>query len=189
MFSFLIYVFVTSITPGPSNLFMMNTTRIYGLRGGKSFITGILSGFAFLGLVSYIAILLFSQWITYIEAPLKFLGFVYLIYLSYKILTSTNKRTTSNAYHSFKSGFILQVLNMKSLLFFITLIGAFIIPSVTGSTSILIYLLISVFIGWACLLVWAFAGSVFNDWLNKHQTSFNIVMALLLLYSAISIFF
>lgn len=188
MLSFLIYVFVTSITPGPSNLFMMNATRIYGLRGGKSFITGILTGFAFLGLASYIVILLFSKRIVYIETPLKYLGFAYLIYLSFKILTSTKSKAPSKAYQSFKSGFVLQVLNMKSLLFFITLMGAFIIPSVTGSIWILIYLIISVLIGWACLLVWAFAGSMLNEWLNQHQTAFNIVMSLLLLYSAISIF-
>lgn len=189
MFSFLIYVFVTSITPGPSNLFILNATRMYGLRGGKNFITGILSGFAFLGLASYITILLFSKWITYIEIPLKFFGFVYLIYLSYKILTSTNKKTTSKVYQNFINGFMIQVLNMKSLLFFITLMGAFIIPSATSKIWILIYLIISVLIGWVCLLVWALTGSMFNDWLNRHQTTFNIVMSLLLLYSAFSIFF
>ncbi|MCY1585457.1 LysE family translocator [Staphylococcus pettenkoferi] len=188
MLSLLIYVFVTSITPGPSNLFMMNATRIYGFRDGKNFIFGILSGFVFLGLISYIAVLLFSNYIQYIETPLKYLGFIYLLYLSYKILTSNNGKTTSKAYKSFKSGFILQVLNMKSLLFFITLVGAFIIPMATDSTWVLIDLIISVFIGWACLLIWAFAGSVLNEWLTRHQTAFNIVMALLILYSAISIF-
>ncbi len=112
-----------------------------------------------------------------------------MIYLSYKILTSTNKKTTSKVYQNFINGFMIQVLNMKSLLFFITLMGAFIIPSATSKIWILIYLIISVLIGWVCLLVWALTGSMFNDWLNRHQTTFNIVMSLLLLYSAFSIFF
>ncbi|RIN09141.1 LysE family translocator, partial [Staphylococcus shinii] len=43
MTGFLIYVFVTSITPGPSNLFILNSSKEYGLSGAKKFICGVLA--------------------------------------------------------------------------------------------------------------------------------------------------
>lgn len=94
----------------------------------------------------------------------------------------------SKAYHTFKSGFLIQILNMKSLLFFITLLGDFIMQIADNIVWTSIYMVITVLIGWLCLLIWGFAGSFLKDLLNKYDLAFRIIMSLLLVYSAISIF-
>ncbi|WP_369473776.1 LysE family translocator [Staphylococcus equorum] len=73
------------------------------------------------------------------ESFLKIFGFLYLIYLAYKTYTSTKRSVNNEAYSSFKSGFLFQILNMKSLLFFITLLGAFIIPIADMKIATYIY--------------------------------------------------
>ncbi len=50
--AFLSYVIMTSITPGPSNTLMMNEAQRFGFIGSWRFNTGILSGFAVLGILS-----------------------------------------------------------------------------------------------------------------------------------------
>jgi cysteine/O-acetylserine efflux protein len=186
MSAFLIYVFVTSITPGPSNLFILSATKEYGLSGAKKFITGVLSGFLLLAIISIFCLFILEDFIIQIENLLKIFGFLYLIYLAFKTLTSGKYSVNNKIYSSFKAGFLLQILNMKSLLFFITLIGAFIIPST--NVQPLIYIVITVIIGWACLIIWGLLGYYLKEFLNKYNYIFKITMSLLLLYSALSIF-
>lgn len=47
---------------------------------------------------------------------------------------------------------------------------------------------ITVIIGWACLIIWGVLGYYLKEFLNKYNYIFKIVMSLLLLYSALSIF-
>lgn len=188
MVSFLVFVFVTSITPGPSNLFILNSTKAYGIAGAMKFISGILLGFSFLAVISIICLLVFDSFILKIEALLKYFGFLYLLYLAYKTYASTRKEEKEKVYFSFKSGFLLQILNMKSLLFFITLLGVFILPIANMKFMIFIYMFLTVLIGWLCLFFGGVAGNYLKSFLQKYDFQFKIVMSLLLLYSAISIF-
>ena len=94
----------------------------------------------------------------------------------------------SKAYQSFKSVFLIQIFNMKSLLIFITPLGAFIMQIADDLVTTIIYMAITVIVGWLYLLIWGFAGSFLKDLLNKYDLPFRIVMSLLLVYSAISIF-
>lgn len=152
MSAFLIYVFVTSITPGPSNIFIMNSTKKHGLLGAKKFILGILAGFLFLAILAFICLYLFEEYIEAVEQTLKIFGFVYLLYLSYKTFNASKYDEIGDVYSTFKAGFLLQILNMKTLLFYITLLGVFIIPNSNNKTFI--YMLLTIIIGWACLIVW-----------------------------------
>lgn len=188
MTAFLIYVFVTSITPGPSNLYILDSSKTYGIKGAKKFITGVLIGFLFLAVISVLILFKFENVIIKIELLLKYLGFIYLIYLVYKTYRSTKKDINNKAYETFKAGFLLQVLNMKSLLFFITLMGAFILPIANENATLSLYMIMTVVIGWLCLLAWGFLGSFLKSYIEHYDRPFKIVMSLLLLYSAISIF-
>ncbi|HLR19063.1 MAG TPA: LysE family translocator [Staphylococcus sp.] len=188
MVAFLIYVFVTSITPGPSNLFILTSAKSYGLSGAKKFISGVLAGFLFLAVISLVCLFTLEALIVEIEVFLKVFGFLYLLYLAYKTYTSSKTNTDNEAYSSFKSGFFIQILNMKSLLFFVTLLGAFILPISSMVITTYLYMTITVIIGWSCLLIWGLLGNYLKEFLNKYDYMFKLVMSLLLFYSALSIF-
>ncbi|WP_240594919.1 LysE family translocator, partial [Mammaliicoccus vitulinus] len=186
MLSFLIYIFVTSITPGPSNIFILNASKNYGIKGSKNFIAGVLTGFLFLAVISLVTLQLLKNILPQIEIYLEIFGFVYLIYLAYKIYKSKNN-TTNKTYSSFKSGFFIQILNIKTLLFFISLIGAFILAIANNQITTIFYMILTVLVGWLCLLTWGILGSVFKNFLDKYDKPVSIIMSLLLVYSAISI--
>lgn len=188
MLSFLIYITVTSITPGPSNLFIMLSAKTFGLKGARHFVGGILAGFLFLALLSVVVLYTLNDFIPEIQVALKYVGFIYLLYLAYKTLTMSMDSNERTAYSSFKSGFFIQIFNMKSLLFFITLLGAFIMQIADNFGAPLVYMGITVAVGWACLLIWGFSGSFLKNLLTRYDLVFRIIMTLLLIYSAVSIF-
>ncbi|MFQ3838386.1 LysE family translocator [Staphylococcus pseudoxylosus] len=188
MTSFLIYIIVTSITPGPSNLFILNSTKKYGFIGASKFILGILFSFLMLAIIAVIILFTFETSINKIEVILKYFGFVYLLYLAYKTYNSKKRNNSNDAYYTFSQGLIMQLLNVKSLLFFITLLGAFILPVANDYYMVFLYMLITVLVGWSALLIWGVIGDVLKNFLDKHSFVFNLTMSLLLVYAALSIF-
>src|SRR5699024_11531624 len=69
---FISYVIITSITPGPSNILMMNEARRFGFIGSWRFSSGILSGFAVLGIMSTVLTTGLYNWIPVLEPYFKF---------------------------------------------------------------------------------------------------------------------
>ncbi|WP_245671361.1 hypothetical protein [Pseudobacillus wudalianchiensis] len=66
--------------------------------------------------------------------------------------------------------------------------SAFILPFNHSLTSIVLYLTVTILLGWTALLLWSGFGSIFKDFFSKYDKSFRLIMSLLLLYSSITIF-
>ncbi|WP_263862325.1 LysE family translocator [Bacillus aerolatus] len=97
-------------------------------------------------------------------------------------------KNSKDVHSSFLSGFIFQIINVKSILFFLTVMSAFILPFNHSLKSIVFYLTLAIFLGWLALLLWSGFGSIFKKFFAKHDKSFRLIMCLLLVYSAITIF-
>ncbi|MGG1687656.1 LysE family translocator [Pseudalkalibacillus sp. NRS-1564] len=187
--AFLSYVIITSITPGPSNLLMMNEARRFGFVGAWQFNSGIMAGFAALGMISGVFTTGLYKWIPIVEPFLKIAGAAYLLYLAWKISFPENsKKETGVMQSSFISGFIFQVINVKSILFFLTVMSAFILPFHKSIPSIAFYLAMAILLGWLALLLWSAFGSLLKNFLSKHDRPFRIIMGGLLIYSGVTIF-
>ncbi|MDM5327625.1 LysE family transporter [Neobacillus sp. CF12] len=186
--AFLSYVIITSITPGPSNILMMNEGRRFGFLASWKFNSGILAGFAVLGILSGVFTTSLYKWIPLVEPYFKIAGATYLLYLAWKVgLHKSSGKDTSNVKSSFLSGFIFQLINVKSILFFLTVMSAFILPFYNSYKSIGSYLTLAIFLGWIALLLWSGFGSIFKKFFFKYDKSFRFIMSLLLIYSAASI--
>ncbi|ASN06141.1 LysE family transporter [Virgibacillus necropolis] len=187
--AFLSYVVITSITPGPSNILMMNESRKCGITGAWRFSSGILAGFAVLGFMSGALTTSLYSWIPVIEPYFKLAGAAYLLYLAWQIsFQKGSKKGYEDMQSSFLSGFIFQVINIKSILFFLTVMSVFILPFYHSVKSIVFYLTLAIFLGWLALLLWSGFGSIFKNLFTKHDKSFRVIMSLLLIYSAVSIY-
>lgn len=187
--AFLSYVIITSITPGPSNILLMNEARRFGFLGSWRFISGILTGFAILGIISGVFTTSLYLWIPVVEPYFKMAGAVYLIYLAWQVSFPKDSRKDSrDVQSSFLSGFIFQIINVKSILFFLTVMSAFILPLNGSLRFVVIYLALAIFLGWLALLMWSGFGSLFKNFFAKHDKSFRFIMCLLLIYSAVTIF-
>lgn len=187
--AFLSYIIITSITPGPSNLLMMNEARRFGFKRSLPFNIGILSGFIILGIVTSLLTTSLYKWIPMIEPYFKVVGAVYLLYLAWKIAFSKGgKEEDLDNQSSFFSGLFLQILNVKSILYFLTALSTFVLPYSGSNITIFFFMCLTIVIGCVALLLWAVFGSAFKKLFSKYNKTINIVMCLLLVYSAITIF-
>jgi cysteine/O-acetylserine efflux protein len=188
--SFMVYVFVTSFTPGPNNIMAMGLAHQSGIKKTIKFCLGVGIGFfAIMELCSYFNLLL-KDLIPKVELGMTFLGAIYMLYLAYKMLKSKSKEKEDTDFkNNFLAGMLLQFVNPKAILYGITVLSTFILPNYHSNLSLLFFSLFLAFIGFTSTLLWSVFGSIFQKFLTNYRSQFNIIMALLLVYSAISIIF
>ncbi|MFJ7978993.1 LysE family transporter [Lysinibacillus xylanilyticus] len=190
LFSFLVFVIITSFTPGPNNIMAMTFANKHGLTSTLQFCIGVGVGFFTITGLSSLFNVVLTNIMPMIEFPLTILGVGYMLFLALKILTSkenNSDKEEENNRSLFFVGVLLQFVNPKGIFFGITVVATYILPYYSSYIS---YFLFSLFLGLVGILStfsWALFGSVFQKNLLQYRRSFNIVMALLLVYSAISI--
>ena len=186
---FLIYVFVTAFTPGPNNIMAMLVANNYGLKKAFRFSLGVGTGFfVIILLCSYFGLLL-KSYIPKVEFIMTILGVTYMLYLAIKIITSKNVDNDNDGDKniSFLTGMFLQFINPKGILYGITTISTFVLPYYTSNFSLIFFSFFLAFVGFLGTYTWGGFGSIFRRFLSKYNKQFNISMALLLVFSAISI--
>lgn len=169
----------------------MSFANHYGYKKTSPFCFGVAVGFFFLLLACHLFNHLLISILPVIELPLTILGVGYMLYLAYKTIFSkdTNLEEKQNSKNLFYLGLLTQFINPKGVLFSITLVTAFILPNYH---SFFAYFIISILIGGVGFMSsssWSLFGSIFQKYLSKYRKVFNILMALLLVYSAYTIAF
>lgn len=187
---FLLYVLVTTFTPGPNNIISMTLANQFGYRRTLRFILGIGAGFFALMLAcGYFNLTLF-RFMPKIKLAMSILGSLYMLYLALKIMMAEplNGKRSPDTYHSFFSGFVLQFMNPKGILFGITVFSTFIIPFYKSNLSMVLFSFALAAAGFAAPCCWAVFGALFRTFLSKYERPFNVAMGVMLIYSAITIY-
>jgi cysteine/O-acetylserine efflux protein len=188
--AFLSYVLVTTFTPGPNNIMSMSNASRYGFKKSIMFNVGIFFGFfIIIALCSIFSIALYSL-IPSIKPIMTYVGAVYILYLAWKTYKSKphSESEGEKLTNTFFSGLLLQFVNPKVILYGVTTVSTFIVPyykSVIVLTGFSVFL---AFVGFVATCCWSLFGSVFQKFLAKNYNVINIVMALLLVYCAVSLF-
>ncbi|GAF66829.1 cyclomaltodextrinase [Bacillus sp. TS-2] len=191
--SFLLFVFVNSFTPGPNNFMAMSFGNKYGLKKTIKFCLGVGVGFFVLALLCSFFNVVLINFLPTIEIPLTILGVGYMLYLAFKTLTSKDDNNNVNDGNDgsdnnlFVMGVMLQFLNPKGVLYGITVVATFLFPYYNSYFSYLIFSLFLGVVGLMSSCSWSLFGSIFKKFLVQYRKPFNIIMAVLLIYSAISI--
>lgn len=186
---FLIYCFITAYTPGANNLLSMSNAARLGFRKSVSFNFGITMGF----LIVMTVCTLFSSTLYSALPKVKFymqlLGAAYMLYLAWKVWkTSSDLEVESRKESSFLSGMVLQFMNPKIYIYAITAMSLYILPLYHSVVALIVFVLILTIIGASGSYVWALFGSAFCRFFTKHIKGVNLVMALLLVYCAVSLY-
>jgi cysteine/O-acetylserine efflux protein len=187
--AFLSYVFVTTFTPGPNNIMAMTNGNRFGFKKAFKFVLGVGAGFAIIMLLcSYLNLLLFNL-MPSISILMNVLGSAYMIYLAIKILkgNSNAKDSSSDNMNTFLTGMTMQFINPKVILYGITVTSGFIIPYYKSNIALFLFSIFLAFVGFLATSCWALFGALFQKFLSQYRKPFNILMASLLAYSAISI--
>lgn len=184
--SFVLYSFVTSVTPGPNNIMLAASGVNFGFKRSIPHILGIGCGFGFMVAVVGLGIgsLLSSNVILY--ECLKIIGIIYLLYLAYKIYSSGGMDTNAKQPKplTFIQAAMFQWVNPKA---WVMALGA--VTTYLAADSVAYwYLVLGLtygLVGIPSTGVWALIGeklqSVIHD--AKRLKVFNTTMALLLIAS------
>lgn len=188
--SFLLYAFSTAITPGPNNLMTLNTVSRFGLKRSFRMLAGIITGIMIILSGTATLSFLLSRFIPQLTIIAKYLGALYIIYLSYKIFTSKPISADQPVEEpKFVKGMILQFLNVKIILYAITSLNSFVLPYTSDLIQIVLYALLLTSISIVSLMAWSVLGVLLTDLMKKHYRLINTILALILLESVFSLFF
>ena len=187
-FSFLTYAVVTAITPGPNNIMSMTNGSRKGFRKALPFNLGIWVGFSIVMVLCTVFCSLLSSLIPKIKTPMLVVGADYMLYLAWETFRSGGIEEGSHR-DGFLSGLLLQFINPKIYVYCIMSMEAYILPYFSGQVLPLLgFALLLAFIGFFFTLCWSAFGSVFHWLFSKHAKVVNTIMALLLVYCAVSLF-
>lgn len=188
--NFLTYAIITAVTPGPNNIMSMSNAGRIGLKKSLPFNMGIWVGFSIVMLVCTFFCNTLSAFIPRIKLPMLIIGALYMLWLAWKTFRSSSEFNEDHSRSGFLSGLLLQFINPKIYIYCIVSMEAYILPFYQGAWGKLIFFaLLLAFIGFAFTVCWAVFGSVFKMLFSKYAKVTNTVMALLLVYCAVSLFF
>lgn len=188
--NFLTYAVITAVTPGPNNIMSMSNAGRLGFKKSFPFNLGIGIGFSFIMLICTFFCNALSTFIPKIKFPMLIIGALYMLRLAWKTFNSSAEIRESHSRGGFFSGLFLQFVNPKIYIYCIVSMESYILTFYHDNWSMLIFFaLLLAFIGFAFTLCWALFGSVLKVIFSKYAKITNTVMALLLAYCAVSLFF
>ncbi|GAA0738561.1 cysteine/O-acetylserine transporter [Clostridium oceanicum] len=191
LLSFLTYTFITAFTPGPNNIVALSNTSIFGFKKSKDILIGIGTGFLCVMLICGIFSYSLASIIPRFTFVMKYIGALYVLWLAFHVATSkpVDEEKNDVKHPAFMTGFLLQFVNIKIILYGITALTSFVLPYHKGILVIVAYACLLTLIGIAGNIVWAFFGAVFQKYFKKYYRPLNISMALLLIDCAYNLVF
>jgi threonine/homoserine/homoserine lactone efflux protein len=177
-------------TPGPNNAVASYSAFNFGFKKTIPLIMGV--GLGYTTLVILINFVLISIFKTYpiIQEIIRILGTVFLVYLAYKIATSSasNNEKKINPV-TFYDTFVFQFINPKGVMAATTLISKFVDQDNYISTSVMVIIVCSL-TAFSSITAWTLLGKFLRKFAtnNSFIKRFNYVMSMLILVCIIGFY-
>jgi len=189
----LVYVLVACITPGPNNIMAMYLSAHYGFKGARKFMIGSGAGFTVKMLLCGGLNLMLAEAIPAAVPYVKWIGAAYMLYLALHMLLEgfkpqqeENDDGIEGGESTYKSGILLQCLNIKSWVFALSLFSIYVVPYDTSFRAVIIGTLIAFAAMVVSTLLWAAFGSAIRRVYKQHIKIFSIIMAASLVWCAVT---
>jgi cysteine/O-acetylserine efflux protein len=186
------YALVSIFTPGPNNI----TSSSLGMRIGYvrtlRFIAGVVTGFLCIMLASGLLTEVLVTAVAKAGPVLRVAGVLYLLWLTYTVLRPERAtHRNSEAGSRFLDGFLLQFINIKVILFGMTMYATLLVPWTRNWPAILVSALILASLSFCSTSLWALLGAAIQRFIAVPRVKFvySLVLAVLLLYAAWSVAF
>ena len=185
--SFLFYCYVNMITPGPANLCSLSAALNYGRERALLQWRGLFAGFTAISLVSVFVIYFLGNIMGDYVRWLSVLGAVYLLWLALRMALSTGQATDVSEANtcSFLTGFLIQLTNVKIILFCMTALGSYVLPYNRSFLALLAAGCFLPFTGPMCNLVWLYTGTKLQRVFQRRRRPLNWLMAAALAWCAV----
>ncbi len=184
-----IFSFVTSVSPGPNNTFLLSSGANFGLKKSLPYLNGIMVGLSGMMIALGAGLGVIFTTLPLVYQVLKWVGFAYIVYLAFLIVKSTSKSETGEpVYIGFVKATTFQFVNPKAWVVVASFMATM-VPvdaGIAATIFICVFFLIFTYPG---ALLWAVAGQVLKDWLSNplRRRIFNIVSAVLLVLSMVPV--
>lgn len=185
--SFIIYCIIITFSPGPTHIVTLSTVQNYGGKKAISFCSGASLAFAIILVLSVLLNSILASFLPKAIIVMQIIGASYILYLAYLIYYMDSSSNDKKDFGSFKSGFLIQFINPKVVLFCITLFPSFVMPYYSSIYELFIFAFIVLIIGTMSYFSWIMFGSLLKSILVRYQKITNIVLSLFLVYCAIII--
>ena len=186
--SFLIYCYVGAITPGPANLCSLSAALRYGKGPALRQWRGLACGFFLISMAAVAVTWLLGAALNEYVGMLSWVGAAYLLWLAWHMLRSSGEAAAEDpAAPSFRNGLLVQLTNVKIMVFCLTAQTAYILPYTRSIWALLLTGIFLEFTGPLCNLVWLFAGASLQKLFANYRKPVDLVMALSLALCALSL--
>jgi len=186
---FMLFAFVASITPGPTNILVLSNSSRFGLGAAVPIILGACSAAALIVLLVGLGA---GEWLLrhpQLQQLMTWLGLAWLFYLAWQIARSPAEPVEAAAAPR-RLGALgaagLQLVNPKVWMMALAVVGVF-SGAAADAGRYAIHALLFFLIALPCLAAWALLGAGAAKLLHStaHLRRFNYAMALLLVVSAL----
>ena len=189
--SIALFWFVAAYTPGPNNVVASYSGFNFGIAKTIPHIFGVTLGFTSLVIFLTIGLVNVFKLLPIIQVIIKYLGTLFLIYLAYKIASSTNLDETKKENPvKFIETFLFQYLNPKGVMVAIIVVSTYVELGenyINYATQVVI---LAFLFSLTSITLWTFIGKFLRKFAtnDKFIKYFNYAMSGLLLLSIITFY-
>lgn len=186
----LTFILISTFTPGPNNISSAAVAALHGYRKTLKYLLGITVGFFLVMFLCVWVAVSFLNFLPQFEPILRYIGAAYTLYLAFGILKASYTFQDENIKPlGFVSGFLLQLLNLKLVVYALTLFSTFLSSLADKLLFQLIAVVILTLISFCAISTWALFGTVIRKYLYKPRArlALNIILSLFLVYTALEL--
>lgn len=185
---FMLFAFVASITPGPTNILVLSNSARYGFKAALPIILGACAGAAGIVLLVGSGVGQSLVQLPKVQTAMQWAGVVWLSYLAWQIFSAPAQAVDPQSTHKrlgLTGAASLQLINPKTWMMALAVVSVFAGNGAERQSRVLTLSLVFFLISLPCLGAWAVLGAGSNRVLRSAQAMqrFNRCMALLLLGS------
>jgi cysteine/O-acetylserine efflux protein len=184
------FVVVTTYTPGPNNISAASMGVLYGYKRTLPYMLGMVSGFFMMLTLSGLVSGFLIEQIPAFETVLRIVGALYILWLAWHTLKASYTFDEENQKPlGYLQGFLLQVLNVKVIVYGLTLYGTFLADKIPSFFHLVLSAAGFSAVGFTSVSLWTLFGAGIRKYLNRPKLRLivNVILALLLVYTAVDI--
>ena len=189
--SIALFWFVAAYTPGPNNVVASYSGFNFGIKKTIPHILGVTFGFTSLVLLLTIGLINIFKLFPIIQVVIRYLGTIFLIYLAYKIASSTaaDEIKKENPVKLIET-FLFQYLNPKGVMVAIIVVSTYVELGENYVNHAIQVVLLAFLFSSTSITLWAFIGKFLRKFAtnDKFIKYFNYVMSMLLLLSILTFY-
>jgi len=189
--SIALFWFVAAYTPGPNNVVASYSGFNFGIMKTIPHILGVTLGFTSLVLFLTIGLINVFKLFPIIQVIMKYLGTLFLIYLAYKIASSSaSDETKKENPVKFIETFLFQYLNPKGVMVAIIVVSTYVELGENYFNHAIQVVFLAFLFSSTSITLWTFIGKFLRKFATNEKfiKYFNYAMSVLLLLSIITFY-